>query len=95
LHGFRTTMLDYFARMHRLGCDLHKAIAMHADLGPSPRRRGHGSNTGMHPFRDSSSTGRVPVGSGSSAHHSSYCFTIAAAAWAGGALRSRRPTPPR
>jgi isopenicillin N synthase-like dioxygenase len=34
LHGFRTTMLDYFARMHRLGCDLHKAITM--DLGVEP-----------------------------------------------------------
>jgi isopenicillin N synthase-like dioxygenase len=34
LPGFRATMLDYFARLHRLGCDLHKAIAM--DLGVAP-----------------------------------------------------------
>ncbi len=32
LPGFRDTMLDYFARMHRLGCDLHRAIALDLDL---------------------------------------------------------------
>ena len=31
LTGFRETMLDYFSRLHRLGVDLHRAIAM--DLG--------------------------------------------------------------
>jgi isopenicillin N synthase-like dioxygenase len=34
LPGFRTIMLDYFARLHRLGCDLHRAIA--TDLGVEP-----------------------------------------------------------
>jgi isopenicillin N synthase-like dioxygenase len=34
LVGFRPAMLDYFAQLHRLGCDLHRAIA--CDLGVDP-----------------------------------------------------------
>ena len=32
--GFRTTMLDYFNRVWRLGCDLHRGFAL--DLGLAP-----------------------------------------------------------